>query len=332
MAEQTRITRRGVVGAFAALGAIGIAPRASLAQTFPTGPLRIVVGFAAGGLADGVARMLAPFMSEHLGQQIVVENRTGAAGNLAMGQVATGPADGHTLLCSSTSQITVSPNTYKSLPADPVNDLAHVSMICEGDLIVSASAGLGASNLKEFIEIAQRAPGSVAYGSSGAGGNLHLALELFAMRAGVKLKPVHYRGTGLLIPDFITNQIQVSINAFPIIETYVQQGLLKPLVTVGANRESELPNVPTATELGLADLGNCTNWFGLHVAKRTPQPVVDRLRQALLTALASADFQKRLAASALRPVGNTQEAFMRRIAADNRINKEVAQAANIIIE
>jgi tripartite-type tricarboxylate transporter receptor subunit TctC len=315
--------RAGMAGAALAFPTLG------WAQDYPRQPVKLNVGFSAGGLTDVLARLTATSLGEKIGQSVIIENRTGAAGNLATEYVSKAPADGYNLLFSSVGQIVVSPHTYTDMRVNPKTDLTHISMIGEGDLILTVNTQVQAQTIQEFIALAKKEHGKLFFGDSGAGGNLHLYMEYFNMLAGVKMTGVHYRGTAQLMPDFLSNQVQMSLNAYPAIEAYIQQGKLRPLMVIGKQREAKLPNVPTCAEVGLKPLEVCTNWFGLHGPKGLPDPIREKVRNALVEALKLDAMKAGLAQQSIRPVGDTPAAYAARIAADFEAFAKVARSAKI---
>jgi tripartite-type tricarboxylate transporter receptor subunit TctC len=324
-------TRRSLLAAGAAL----VATKTAFAQpslSWADRPVRLVVGYAPGGTTDLIARSLAPLLMEALGQPVVVENRAGAAGNLATEFVARSPADGHVLLISSGGQITVSPHTYASLRLNPLEDLAHVTMIGEGDQIVCTSGALPAKTFKEFVALAKSQPGRMSYATSGAGGNLHLFLEFLRLETGIEIEAVHYRGGSALLPDLISNQIQLSLSTYPVVEGSIRSGQVRPLLIVGRRREPRLPDVPTATEAGYSALDTCVNWFGLHAPRGTPAPILASLQQLVAKAVQQPAVQERLAILGVDPVGNSPEAFLERMRTEHRLYGEVARRAHLQVE
>ncbi|MFD0668023.1 Bug family tripartite tricarboxylate transporter substrate binding protein [Ramlibacter sp. MAHUQ-53] len=328
METSDRSRRHWLRHAGAAAAALAL-PGLARAQDFPARPLKLNVGFSAGGLTDVLARLLATPMGTAIGQSVVVENKTGAAGNLATEFVAKAPADGYNLLFSSVGQIVVSPHTYTDMRVNPKNDLAHISMIGEGDLILTVSAQVPANTIQEFVALVKKNPGKLFFADSGAGGNLHLYMEYFNLLAGLQMTGVHYRGTAQLLPDLVANQVQMSLNAYPAIEGHIQQGKLRPLMVVGRQREPKLPQVPTAAEAGFKALEACTNWFGLHGPKGLPEPVRRRIQAAVQDALKTDALRAALAAQSIRPVGDGESAFSARIAVDYEAFAKVASAARI---
>jgi tripartite-type tricarboxylate transporter receptor subunit TctC len=333
--DNQAVSRRSFIRAAGAVGtASAIAPLAyaqNLAPAYPNKPIKFIVGFAPGGLADALPRLVAPAMSERLGQQIIIENRTGAAGNLATTFVAKAPPDGYNILATSVGQIVVSPHT-SSLGVNPLTDLRHISMIGEGDQILNINAAVPAQTLAEFVALVKKSPGTMFYGDAGAGGSLHLYMEYFKLLAGIDMQPVHYRGTAHLLPDFLSNRVQMSLNGYPAIEGYISQGKLRPLMLVGKQRDPRMPGVPTAAEAGYKPMEACSNWFGLHAPKGTPDAIVDRLNEALVYALNTETVKAGLATNAIRAVGDTPQAFTARIAADYEVFGKVARSAKIQAE
>lgn len=323
LSRRAWLRQAGAVGAGLALPTLG------LTQDFPSRPIKLNVGFSAGGLTDVLARLLSTPMGGAIGQSVVVENKTGAAGNLATEFVAKAPADGYNLLFSSVGQIVVSPHTYTDMRVNPKTDLSHITMIGEGDLILTINTQVPANTIQEFIALVKKNPSKMFFADSGAGGNLHLYMEYFNMLAGLQMTGVHYRGTAQLLPDLISNQVQMSLNAYPAIESHIQQGKLRPLMVVGRQREAKLPSVPTAAEAGLKPLEVCTNWFGLHGPKGLSEPVRRRIHGAVHDALKTDALRAGLAAQSIRAVGDTEAAFSSRIATDFEAFAKVASAARI---
>ncbi|HWX47107.1 MAG TPA: tripartite tricarboxylate transporter substrate binding protein [Roseomonas sp.] len=322
------VPRRSVLtGGLLAAGAMLARP--ALAQSWPDKPIRLVVGYAPGGLTDLIARLIGPALTEELGQPVVVENRSGAAGNLATEYVVRAPADGYVLLASSGGQITVSPHTYTSLRVDPVKELEHITMIGEGDQIVCTSSALPVRNFAEFVALAKGRPGKMSYATSGAGGNLHLFLEFLCLETGIDLEPIHYRGGSALLPDLMNNQVQLSLSTYPVVEGAIREGQIRPLLIIGRHREARLPEVPTATEASYPALDTCVNWFGLHAPKGTPTAILDRLQGVVSRALRKPEVLERLAVLGLDPVGNTPAQFLERIRKESRLYGEVARRAQL---
>ena len=325
------LSRRGLLKAGAATAASLALPMGAWSHTYPSKTIKLIVGFAAGGLTDALPRLLSTPMGERLGQPVIVENKAGAAGNIATAFVAGAPPDGHTLLASGVGQIVVLPHT-SNLAVNPLTDLVHISMMGEGDQILNISSEVPAKNLAEFIALAKQKPGAMFYGDAGAGGNQHLYLEYFRLLAGIDLQGVHYRGGGPLMPDLLSNRVQISLNAPSVVEPYIAQGKLRPILIVGKKRNAKMPEVPTAAEAGFAQLEACSNWFGLHAPKGTPEAVVQKIHAALVDSLKSDVVKAGLATLAVQGIGDTPQAFGSRIARDYALFGKVAKDANIKAE
>lgn len=328
---KTPISRRQLVTRAAGLAAALGLPALAQAQAWPTRPIKLIVGFAPGGLTDALPRLLATPMAERLGQPVVVENKAGAAGNIATSFVAKAPADGYTLLASGVGQIVVLPHT-SNLDVNPLTDLLHISMVGEGDQILNISADVPARNLGEFIAYAKRNPGKVFYGDAGAGGNQHLYLEYFRMLAGVEMQGVHYRGGGPMMADLLGGRVHISLNAPSVVEPHIAAGKLRPLMIVGKKRHPKMPDVPTCAEAGFKPMEACSNWFGLHAPKATPDAVVQRIHKALLESLQTDAVKTGLAQLAVDVVADAPQAFSARIANDFALFGKVAKTANIRAE
>jgi tripartite-type tricarboxylate transporter receptor subunit TctC len=326
------MTRRGLLAAGTTLAIPGHLAAQSRQPSWADRPVRIVVGYSPGGTTDLIARAIAPVMMEALGQPVVVENRAGAAGNLATEYVIRAPADGHVLLVSSGGQITVSPHTYPGLRFEPLGDLTHITMIGEGDQIVCTGASLPVRSFAEFVDLAKRQPGKMSYATSGAGGNLHLFLEFLRMETGIEIEAIHYRGGSTLLPDLINNQVQLSLSTFPVVDGSIRSGQVRPLLIVGRKREPRLPDVPTATEAGYPALDACVNWFGLHGPKGLPQNIVTSLHNIVGQALRQNAVKERLAILGIDPVGDSPEEFLARMRREHALYGQVARRANVTVE
>lgn len=324
-------SRRRFIHTAGAAAAVAAVPLLARAQNWPNKPIRLVVGFAPGGLTDALPRLLATPMGERLGQPVIIENKAGAAGNIATAFVAKSAPDGYTLLASGVGQIVVLPHT-SNVGVNPLTDLVHISMMGEGDQILNISSQVPAKDLAEFIALAKKEPRSMFYGDAGAGGNQHLYLEYFRMLAKIDMEGVHYRGGGPLMPDLLANRVQMSLNAPSVVEPYIAEGKLRPLMIVGKKRNPKMPEVPTAAEAGFKQLEACSNWFGLHAPKGTPDAITQKVHKALVDSLQTDGVKAGLAALAVQAIGDTPQAFSARIARDYELFGKVAKDANIRAE
>ncbi len=270
-----------VAGLIAA--ALGMAMGASHAQDFPPKrPVTMVVGFAAGGSADIAARVIAKKLSENIGQNVVVDNKPGAGGNLAHGQVAHGPADGSMLLFGSIGPLTISPHLMK-LRYDPLKDLAPITMGVVFPNVLVVPAGTGIKTLADYVAKAKREPGKLDFASTGPGSASHLAGELLNDVAHINTVHIPYKGGAPALQDVLGGRVASFYAAPPTALPHIESGKLIPLATTGLTRPAYLPNVPTVAESFPGF--NATNWYAFLAPAKTPQPLLDRWNLELVKAL-----------------------------------------------
>src|SRR6266545_4492119 len=239
---------------------------AASAQPFPAKPVRIVVPFPPGGGADALARLMAPKLAEIRKEQVIVENKPGASGHIGADLVAQSPADGHTLLMSSTA----------SLTEKNVHQFAPVTLVSASPYVVTVSSKTPVSSIGELIALAKTNPGKLTFASSGTGAASHLSAELFKSMARVDLLHVPYKGTGQAVTDLLAGQVDLLFAPSQAVIQHVRAGRLKALATTGARRADTLPDLPTVAESGLPGY-EAVGWFGLLAPAATPRPVVDKL-------------------------------------------------------
>ncbi|MEQ3553817.1 tripartite tricarboxylate transporter substrate binding protein [Pseudonocardia nematodicida] len=327
--SERRLSRRqmvgllGVVGAGAAAlplrhayGALAGGPADASAGAYPTGTVEILVGFSPGGLTDTVARMTADYLGRQFGSPVVVLNKPGAGGALALNELAGAAPDGHTLMISSVGQIAVLPHTSSGLRVDPRTELSNISLIGEGDFVFTVHPSLPIHTVDELRAHVRREPRSLIYGTSGAGGNLHLGTEYFLQLAGIEMDGVHYPGSATLIPDLLNGQVQFAINVYPAVADYIEQGALRPILVTGRDREVGIPDIPASPEVGVGPLADCQNWFGLHAPPGTPAPVVELLAGHVARAVGAPPLSERLVRGGLRPRPLGPAEFQQRIEQD----------------
>lgn len=255
-------------------------------EKFPSKPIRLVVPFAVGGATDIVGRIVAAKMSELLGQQIVVENRAGAGGNLGSDLVAKAPPDGYTILIATVSTHAINSGLYKRMPYHPLTDFEAVGMIGITPLIMAVHKSLPVNDVKGLVALLKANPGKYSYGSSGMGSAIHLCMEVFKnMAGGLDVEHVPYRGSGPMMNDLSAGQIPMTIDGTPTVLPQVQAGTIRALAAGTAKRARVLPDLPTMQEQGFPGF-ECYTWNGLFAPARTPEPIVARLNAALNTALA----------------------------------------------
>lgn len=270
----------------ATLAALACCGGTTLAQDYPTKPIRFLVPFAAGGSADVIARLIAQKASEKLGQPIVVENRPGAGGTLGTTAAVRSEPDGYTWLLATTSTLAINAGLYPNLPYKIETDTTPVSMLAKGPFLLMASPNLPVTNLKEVIQYAKERPGQINIASSGYGTSVHLSAELFKMRADVDLVHVPYKGGGPALVAIAAGEVQLMINDLPPAIGLIQSGKVKAIAMADTKRNSLLPDVPTFEEAGLPGFVSLSA-FALLLPKGAPAAVVTKVRQAIESILVS---------------------------------------------
>jgi tripartite-type tricarboxylate transporter receptor subunit TctC len=274
------------------LAALVIGAGAQAQQPYPNHPIKLIVPFAAGGNTDVMGRIVAAKLSETLGQQMVVENRTGAGTVVGTDMVAKAPADGYTLLFTTVAHA-VNPGLYKKLPFDPVADFQPVALVAQVPLVIVVNPTLPVTDLKGLIALLKANPGKYSYGSAGNGSALHLGPELFKAVAGVDIVHVPYRGAAPALNDLLSGQLAMMTDAVSTSAQYVRAGTLRALAVTTPQRASILPEVPTAAEAGLRGYEAYT-WVAFFAPAGTPRPIVDRLVQDAHKAVAEPAVRQRL--------------------------------------
>jgi len=298
------------------------------AQSYPRGPVRMIVPFPAGGGVDVAGRVLAQALTESVGKPFVIENRGGANGNIGMELVARASADGYTLLFTGAGLVT-NPSLYKKVPYDPAKDFEPVSLMALGPNILVAHPSLPAKTLPQMIDLARAKP--LAYGTSGTGGTPHLAGELLKLRTGAQLEHVPYKGGGQAIVDVVGGQIPLVFTAIATAQQYVRTGRLVALGVPSAKRSAALPDVPTFEESGLAGF-DVTSWVGIFAPAKTPSVVIERLHKELAVVLRTPFVKERYGVLGIEPVGNSPREFFEQVREDLVRWEKVVKAANIKVE
>jgi len=290
-----------------ALAALLAASASLSAQAYPDRPIRIIHGFAAGGGADLLLRTIVPALSEDLGQQIIIDYKPGAGGNIAMEAVARAPADGYTLLMG-TPGLAINPSLYGNLPFDPLKDFAPISLIGTVQNVLIVNKALPVKDVRELIALAKARPGKLNYASSGTGTSLHLAAELFKASSGVDIVHVPYKGGAQAMTDVMSGQVEMMWNVLPSALPQIKAGTVKALAVTGKARSEALPEVPTMREAGVADYTAVT-WNGILAPAGTPRDIVARLNEAIVKALRSPDMKAKYAAIGQDIAWSTPEEF-----------------------
>ena len=279
---------------------------------WPTKSVRIIVPFAPGGTTDVVARLVGQKLGELWGQSVVIENHSGAGGNVGADLVAHAAADGYTLLMASGSIFTVNPHMYKKLPFDPNRDFIPVTNVATGPMLLVVNPKLPVKSVKELIDLAKAKPGTINFGSAGVGSQVQMAGESFAAAAGIDIVHVPYKGEALGYNDLVAGQIQMMIGNIAAASVFVPSGKLRALGVTGRERSKMLPDVPTVAESGLPGFDN-TGWFGFMVPAGTSRAIVDKLRRDTAKVLDNTQMRGQLFVQGMTPVGNSPEEFAKAI-------------------
>jgi tripartite-type tricarboxylate transporter receptor subunit TctC len=293
------------------------------AQPYPSRPITLVVPFSAGGGTDIIARIVAERMSRTLGQQIIVENRPGAAGTIAMRQVARSAPDGYTLGQGNPSTLAVAPSMYPNLGYDPRKDFAPVGLLGTTPLILVVHPSVPVQSVQELIALAKQEPGRLTFGSGGTGGITHLAGELFASMAAISMRHVPYKGIAPAYNDLLGGHLRMVFGGLPAAISQVNEGKLRALAVTGATRSKIFPAVPTVAEAALPGYEAAQRW-GIVSPSGTPRAIVEKLNAVVREALASGDVQMRMAVDGTEPLPGTPEDY----AAD--IDREESKWSQII--
>ena len=296
---RTQLVRMIALVAFAAAAA------GAAAEAYPAKPIRIVVGLPAGSLPDTIARLLGERLAEALGTPVVVENVTGAAGNIAADRVAKARADGYTLGILSQTQVVVNPNLYR-LPYDAVKDFAPVTVLTVSANVLVVPAGFPARTIPELVALAKRDPGGLTFASGGTGSGTHLAAELLKAAAGIDLRHVPYKGVSAAIPDLLAGRVSLMFSPIQSVLPLLRDGRLRAIAVTSRSRQPALPEVPTVAEAGYPGF-EATLWNGLFAPAGTAPAIVALLHRETVKALASAQIRARFGELGMETVGNSPQ-------------------------
>jgi len=297
------------------------------AQQFPTKPVRIIIAFPPGGAIDTVARIMAPKLSENLGQQFVVDNRGGAGGLVGTELAAKAPADGHTILFGTMGNLSVNPLLYAKLPFDIARDFAPLTQVVSTYFMLYTHPSVPVRTVKDLIALARARPGQINFASSGGGGAPHLAGELFNSMAGVKLVHIPYKGSSLSVADTVGGHVHLTFDSVSTGLPFVKSGRLRALATLAAQRVALLPDAPPVADT--LPGYEVVNWFGMVVPAATPRDIVTRLHGEIVKVLRLPDIREKLLAQGTDPVGNAPEAFGVLMKAETAKWARVIKEANI---
>ncbi len=319
-------TRRECLTSLAALALASLAGPAR-AQAWPQKPVRVFVGFAAGGNSDLVARLIAQRLTDRLGQPFVIENRAGANGTLAAEATARAAPDGYTLFMAALPHLAIAPAVSK-IAYDPIKDFAPISNIGTNPFVLVLHPTFPAQTLKEFEQQVRREPGKIAYASGGTGSLTHLSMALYLKRAQLEMIHVPYKGGGPASTDVLAGHVKVYFSNLSAVAAHVQRGALRALAISDSTRHPQFPDVPTMSELGYAGFRTLT-WNGLVAPAGTPKNIVDKLASEIVLALKDQQVRQRLVSYGVDPLGDSPEQFAATIAADLALWAEAVKVAGV---
>jgi tripartite-type tricarboxylate transporter receptor subunit TctC len=321
------LSRRAAAG----LAALCLLTGPALAQDYPTKPIRLIVPFAPGGVTDTGARVVAERLGTRLGQQVVVDNRPGASGNIGTQMGATAAPDGYTLVVGFDGTMVINPHVFAKVPFDTLKDFAPVSKIGDAALVIVTHPSVPAKDFAALVAHSKATEGGVSYGSAGTGSTPHLAGELLRVRTGAKFVHVPYKGGGQALADVVGGSLPMLYTAVAGAYPFIQRGQVQAIVVSTAQRLPSLPAVPTVAESGVPGF-EVNSWIGILAPAKTPTAIVERLQRELNAVVQSPDIKERLASLGIVASGNTPAQFRSEIEADLRKYGEVVKAANIRAE
>ncbi len=301
------------------------------AQAYPTKPIRLIVGFAAGGSSDVMARTIAQQLAERLGQQVIVENKTGASGIIAADTVAKAVADGYTLLFGVPGPIVILPALGTKLPYDPIKDLVPVSLVANLPLALVVPSTLPAQNLKELLDLARTQPGKLNYASTGPGSVTHLGMEMLKYAAGVDIQNVSYKGQAAALPDLMAGTVQMMLDGWATTIPHVNSGKLRFIAVTTAQRSAVQPQVPTVAEQGFPGF-NASPWYGVWAPAGTPQGVIAKLSAELVVVTSSPTLRNRFKELGIDPLTGDFRQFADFILSEQKRWADLIRQANIKVE
>ena len=301
------------------------------AESWPTKPIKIILGFPPGGATDILSRDFAAKLSEELKQPVLIENKPGAGGTIGADVAAKAPPDGYTLTIGTTSNHAIAVSLYKKLPYDPIKDFAPITILAVSQNVVVINPLVPANNIRELVAYAKANPGKLNFGSSGNGTISHLTGEMFNTLNGTQITHIPYKGSAFVFPDLLSGQISVMYDSTISIGSLVKSGKVKALAVTGAKRSALMPELPTVAESGYRDFES-TNWFGFFAPAATPKDILAKLNAAAVKVLAAPDLQARFALQGAEVVANKPAEALAMIKADIVKWAEVAKKSGAKID
>ena len=302
---------------------------AAFAQdAYPNRPVRIIVPFPAGGVADALPRIVGEKLTAKWGQPVVIENKVGAAGNIGMGEGARAAPDGYTLVLAPTGNLTVNPTLFPNLPFDTRHDFTPITLLAESPNVLVVNPSVPAKNFHDFVEYAKANPGKLNFSSPGEGSGAHLAGELLNQEAGIQTVHIPYKGLAPAVNDLVGGQVQYMFAGISTVIQQIKAGKLVALAIASPKRNAQLPDVPTVAESGLPGF-DVTSWYGIVVRTGTPQAIIDKVNHDMVEALRLPDVKAKLADLGLEPVGDTPAQFAAVIDAETKKWVAIVEKAHI---
>jgi tripartite-type tricarboxylate transporter receptor subunit TctC len=321
-------SRRSLLIAGAALGALSLWPRRARADGWPTRPVKLMVPFAAGGTTDILARVVAAKISEEFGQQFVVENKPGAGGNIAADYVAKAEPDGYTFLVGTPGTHAINQFVFKNMNFDQLNDIAPVIIIARVPNLCSVTNSLPVKSVAELIAYAKSKPGELFYGTPGLGSTAHVSTELFKSMTGVEMTHVPYKGSAPALTDLIAGRVQLMIDNLPAAQPFAESNSIRPLAVSSAKRWPGLPDLPTIAEAGVPGY-EAASWFTIGAPAKTPKDIIEKLNVSVGRFLKTEDGIARLRKLGAEPAGGSPEDMQRYVMAETDKWGKVAKFAGI---
>lgn len=336
MSKIPSFTARRALFAAAASLAIALAGASSVraadeADGYPKQPIRLVVPFVGGGVTDSAARIVAEKLSQRLGKQVIVENRPGAGGNIGTAEVARSAPDGYTLLLAYDGTLVINPNVYEKVPFDTLKDFVSVGKIGDALLVVLVNPKLPVNNFDDLMALAKETSGGLFYGTAGNGSTPHLAGTMLALRTGIPLHAVPYKGGSAAVVDVASGVLPMTIASVASAMPFVEGKQVRAIAATSAERAPSLPDVPTLKEQGVQDYV-FNSWVGLAAPAGTPQAIVNRLNAELQAVLKDPAVSERLMGLGVVATPSEPQAFYEEMKRDLQKNKEIAQAANLKLD